>query len=103
MVMNATKLNPFHPPTPDWILGQAHFFSERYENVIRVLMGDAETALATFIAVRRRELSVRRVAVEGNSIQSLAGGCRGLLRNTADWDHVARGLQLAGLPENSAS
>ncbi len=126
VVMRATQLDPFHPPALDWILGQVHFFSRRYEEVIRVLMGDAllnsvahmylvaayahlgrredaRVALSTFIEVRRHEFDVRGVVVESNDIQSLAGGYRQLLRDAADWSHIADGLQKAGLPDASQS
>lgn len=124
VVAHATQLDPLHPPALDWILGQVHFFSKRYEDVIRVLMGDAllnsvahmylvaayahlgrredaRVALSTFIEVRRHEFEVRGVVVESNDIQSLAGGYRQLLRDAADWSHIADGLQKAGLPDTS--
>lgn len=121
IVLKATQLDPLHPPALDWILGQVHFCAKRYEDVIRVLMGDAllnsmahvflvasyahlgrlsdaRSALKTFIDARRREFDLRGIEIGENSVETLAGGFRGIWRNRADWTHIADGLIKAGLP-----
>lgn len=110
------------PPTFDWITGQLYSFDGRYEEAIGALMGeallnalahafltgayarlgrmhDAERALAEFVAVRRQELSGCAAANSPPTVEGLAGGFRDLWRLRSDWDHIAEGLRLAGLPD----
>jgi len=126
VVLKATRLDPLHPPALDWILGQVHFFARRYEDVIRVLMGDAllnsmahvflvasyahlgrsaeaQTALKTFISERHREFELRGIEFGENTIETLAGGYRGVWRKQEDWDHIVDGLVKAGLPMSAQS
>jgi len=110
------------PPTFDWISGQLYSFDGRYEDAVGALIGeallnalahafltgayarlgrmqDAERALAEFVAVRRKELSGRPGADGPHTVESLACGFRDLWRLQSDWDHIAEGLRLAGLPD----
>ena len=121
-VLEAMRLDPFHPPALDWILGQIYYFAEQFEDVIRVLMGEAllnslahaflvgafaqlerfdeaETALASFIKVRHQEFQSRNLVVEKDTIEALAGSYRNMWRLEADWRHIADGLRKAGLPD----
>ena len=122
IVLKAMRLDPLHPPALDWILGLAYYFAKRYEDVIRVLMGEAllnslahaflvgayahlgrvseaRTALTSFVRERRREFNSRNMVVEGDTVAALAGGYRKMWRKEADWDHIADGLRKAGLPD----
>jgi len=122
IVLEAMRLDPLHPHSYDWVLGQAYYFAKCYEDVIRVLMGetllnslaygclvgayahlgridDARTALESFVTERHREFSSRNIVVEGDTIDTLAGGYRKMWRQEADWDHFADGLRKAGLPD----
>ncbi len=122
IVLEAMRLDPLHPHSYDWVLGQAYYFAKCYEDVIRVLMGetllnslaygclvgayahlgridDARTALESFVTERQREFSSRNIVVEGDTIDTLAGGYRKMWRQEADWDHFADGLRKAGLPD----
>ena len=117
-----TSTQPLHPPALDWILGQVYFCANRYEDVIRVLMGEAmlnsvshafltaafahlgrdheaHQALSAFIAERHKEFASRDLAVKSETISTLAGGYRKMWRNQSDWQHLADGLRKAGLPE----
>jgi hypothetical protein len=103
-------------------LGQVHFFEERYDDVVRVLIGEAllnslahaflvaayalsgrhdeaRVALGAFIQFRRTELESRGIAVDANTSAELTGGFRGMWRNTADCEQLLEGLRLAGLPD----
>jgi adenylate cyclase len=122
IVLEAMRLDPLHPPTLDWILGQIYYFAKRYEDAARVLMGaallnslahaflvgayshlgrvdEARKALEAFVAERRREFSSRNIVAEGDTIRTLASGYRKMWRNEADWDQFIGGLRKAGLPE----
>ncbi len=118
----AIRLDPMHPPALDWILGQVHFFEGRYDDVVRVLIGEAllnslahaflvaayalsgrqdeaQVALHAFIQFRRTELESRGIAVDANTSADLTSGFRGMWRNTADCELLLEGLRLAGLPD----
>jgi TolB-like protein/class 3 adenylate cyclase len=122
ITLEAMRLDPLHPNSYDWALGQAYYFSKCYEDVIRVLMGEAllnslgfgclvgayahlgrideaRNALESFVTERHREFSSRNIVVERDTIDTLAGGYWRLWRQQADWDHFADGLRKAGLPD----
>jgi adenylate cyclase len=122
IVLEAMRLDPLHPPALDWILGQIHYFTQRYDDVIRHLIGEAllnslahaflvsayahlgrdreaRIALDAFVIERHREFSSRKIFVENDTIESLAGSYRKMWRNRADWEHLANGLRKAGLPD----
>ena len=123
VVVEAMALGPLHPPTLDWILGQVRFFDGRYDEVIDLLYGkarlnslahafvaaahamlghtdSAELALQTFIEQRRREFQIRDIEVANNSIQSLAGACKAMWKDSANWQQHADGLRKTGLPDS---
>lgn len=120
LVQRAIRLNPLHPPSFDWVLGQACFFTKRYEEVPRVLAGrsllnafayaclaaaygqlgrdsDAQRALKAFVQERQREFDSRQLTLTTDTVDGLAGGYRPLWRNAADWEQLAEGLRKAGL------
>jgi len=122
VVLEAMRLDPLHPPALDWILGQVRFFMKQYDDVIRVLIGEAllnslahaflvaayahsgrskeaSAALTSFIARRHSELNSRGISVDDDSITTLAAGFKKMWRSADDWDHLASGLKKAGLPE----
>lgn len=122
VVLEARRLDPLHPPALDWILGQVRFFMKRYDDVIRVLIGEAllnsladaflvaayahsgrtdeaHAALVSFVAHRHSELNSRGISVAEDSITTLASGFKNMWRSASDWDHLASGLRKAGLPE----
>ena len=116
------RLDPLHPHSYDWILGQIYYFTKDYEKVIRVLMeealrnslahaflvcayaqlgrdSEAKAALATFVRERHEEFAGRNILVEKDDIDALAGGYRKMWRREADWNHILTGLRKAGLPD----
>ncbi len=122
MVLEAKKLNPLHPPSFDWVLGQACYFAKRYDDAIRSLNGEAllnsfahaclvgayayggrngeaRRALQSFIEVRHEEFKARNIVIQSDTIDLLAGGYRKMWRREQDWRHLAEGLRLAGLPD----
>ena len=122
MVLEAMRRDPLHPNSYDWVLGQAYFFGKRYEDASPVLKGEAilnslgygcligayahlgrideaRTILDSFVTERRQEYRSRNIVVEGDTIDTLAGGYRRMWRQAADWDHFADGLRKAGLPD----
>ena len=124
VLVEAMRLDPLHPPALDWILGQVYFFLGRYEDAVGLLIGEAhlnsladaflvaayahsgrqdeaEAALQTFIQRRRNELESRGIATDTNDICGLADGFRPMWRNPEDWEHLASGLRMAGLPEQA--
>lgn len=60
---------------------------------------DAEAALRTYVEHRGREFAAHGLAVPGHGLSELAGGFRAMWRRQADWDRLAKGLRLAGLPD----
>ena len=121
VVLEAMRLDPLHPPALDWILGQIYFFMKQYNDVIRVLNGEAllnslarailvgaysqvgreeeaSVALVSFTKQRREELESRNIVVKNETVAELAGSYRKMWRNEADWEHLANGLRKAGLP-----
>lgn len=122
VVVEAMRRDPLHPPALDWILGQVHFFMGSYDEVVKVLIGeallnslahaflvaayahsgrnvDATAALQSFVAKRHQELSSRGKSVDKDSISTLAGGFQTMWRQEEDWQHLASGLSKAGLPD----
>ncbi len=122
IVLKAMQLDPLHPSSFEWTLGQTYFFAQCYEDVIRVLMGEAllnslaygclvgayahlgrfdeaRSTLKSFITERHKEFSSRNMVVEDDTIAALAGGYQKLWRRKADWEHFADGLRKAGLPD----
>jgi TolB-like protein len=122
VVMRAIQLNPLHPPSFDWVLGQACYFAKRHKEVARIMVGrallnsfayaclagaygqlerqsEAQAALEGFVRERHREFDSRDMLVAADTIDVLAGGYRRMWRNESDWEHLADGLRKAGLPE----
>lgn len=122
ITLRAMQLDPLHPYSYDWVLGQAYFFARSYEDTIQVLKGEAllnslaygclvgayahlgrtdeaRTTLKLFVSERHIELENRDVVVEYNTIATLAGGYRKLWQRDAYWDDFAEGLRKAGLPD----
>ena len=120
VVMEAMRLDPLHPSTMDWILGQINYFDEQYENVVSLLVGEAQlnslahafltsayahlgqseqahAALGGFIKQRTQEFSSRGTQVVEDTCASLAGAYRIMWRNPNYFDHLIEGLHLAGL------
>ena len=121
VVMEAIRLDPLHSPSINWILGQIHFFAGDYGAVVQVLIGEAllnslahaflvsayahmgqrdeaGAALANFIRMRRQEFASRGIAIQDDTVESLAGAYRAMWRNPGDWEHLVDGLRKAGLP-----
>ena len=112
VVLEAMQLDPLHPSSFEWTLGQTYFFAQCYEDTIRVLMGEAllnslaygclvgayahldrvdeaRTTLELFISERHKEFDSRNMVVEDNTIATLAGGYRKLWQREAYWDNFA--------------
>lgn len=122
VVKEAMRLDPLHRPSYNWVLGQAYYFGQRYEDVIQELMGEAllnslgygclagayayldqvdqaNKVQEQFLRVRLQEFESRNIVVEGDTIETLAGGYRKLWRQSTYWDQFAEGLRKAGLPD----
>ena len=122
VVVEAMRLDPLHPPTLDWILGQICYFEEKYEEVIDLLYGKAllnslayafvtashahlghtestQLTLNSFIAERNSEFKSRGIEVSRNSVETLAGAYRRMWKDVSNWEKLADGLRLAGLPD----
>jgi adenylate cyclase len=121
VALEARRLDPLHPPTLDWILGQIYYYEERYEEVVRLLIGEAllnslahgflvgayahlgledeaRESCNLFVRERRLEFASRNIVVEEDTVESLAGSFRTMWRNQASWEQFADGLRKAGLP-----
>lgn len=59
--------------------------------------GDASSALEDYIQTRRLEFACRQMTIPNATVQGLAGGYRAMWKQQQDWDHVALGLEQAGL------
>jgi adenylate cyclase len=122
VVLDAMKLDPLHPHSYDWILGQIYYFTRDYDKVVSILMGEALRnslahaflvaawgqldrkdeaigALKNFINERKREFDSRNISFGGDNIGELAGGYRMMWRLETDWEHFIDGLRKAGLPD----
>ena len=120
LTLEAKRLDPLHPPSFDWVLGQACSFAKDYEQAIKVLKGEAllnslayccltgayarlglaeeaSRTLKTFVKTRREEFDSRGITAAGDTVEALAGSYRNILRRASDWDHLAEGLCQAGL------
>lgn len=110
------------PPTFEWILGQLFSFQGRDADVVRTLNGaslmnptglafragsqarlgmfaEAEFTLAEFQRARVRDQRLSGMKPDANTIETGLGGFRALWRRKEDWEHIAQGLRLAGLPD----
>ena len=120
-VLKSTARDPLPPAAFGWIRGQVFSLNDRYEAAIAELMGasnlnslaqaflvggyarlgradDAAIALDNFVTLRRSELRSRHLPDPARTVAALAGGFRAMWRRQQDWDHIATGLALAGLP-----
>jgi TolB-like protein len=122
VVLEAMQLDPLHPPTVDWILGQVCYYEANYEQVIDLMYGKTllnslayafvtaahaqlghresmQIALQAFITQRRQEFASRGIEVAENTVESLAGAYRIMWKDPSNWDQLVNGLRLAGLPD----
>jgi adenylate cyclase len=120
VVMEAMRLDPLYPSTMDWILGQINYFDGQYENVVDLMVGEAQlnslahafltgayahlgqleqaqSALNGFIGQRKQEFSSRGIEIQEDTCASLANAYRVIWRNPDYFDRLIEGLQLAGL------
>jgi len=88
VVQEAKRLDPFHPPVLVWIHGQVLFYLKQYDAVARVLNGEA---LLNSLA--------RGFTGTPNTLSALAAGFQRMWCRTEDWEHLASGLRMAGLPD----
>jgi len=121
IVIEAMRLDPLHPPTIDWILGQIYFFEGKYEEVLDLMYGKAllnslafafvtaahaylghqestQLALQSFISERRNEFNSRGIEIDDDTVSALAGAYKVMWRDPSSWNQLADGLRLAGLP-----
>jgi len=125
VVLEAMRMDPLHPPTLDWILGQISFFEEKYEEVIDLLYGKAllnslayafvtaahaylghrdstKLALNAFVSKRIEEFDSRGIETAERTVETLAGAYKGMWKNPSSWEKLANGLRLAGLPDSQS-
>ena len=62
-------------------------------------LDEAQKALASFIALRRHEFASRNIALGEETIGNLAGAYKAMWRRSEDWELLAEGLRMAGLPD----
>ncbi len=121
IALEARRLDPLHPSSYDWVLGQALFFMHDFEGVTQTLTGEAllnslghgclagahaylgrpdeaGKALESFVAERHREFASRGLGVERDSVETLAGGYRRQWQLASYWETFSDGLRKAGLP-----
>ena len=119
-VLRSTARDPLPPATFGWIRGQVFSLNGRFEEAINELRGaaslnslskaflagayarmgrksDASSALEDYVQTRRLEFACRQMAIPKTTVQGLAGGYRAMWKQQQDWDHVALGLEQAGL------
>ena len=122
LALNAKRLDPLHPPSFDWVLGQACYFVKQYEEAVRALTrrallnsfayaclagaygflersAEASSALNSFVDERKKELESRGIVIEQATVSALAGGYGKVWRKQSDWEHLFSGLRKAGLPD----
>jgi len=122
IVIEAMRLDPLHPPTIDWILGQIYFFEGKYEEALDLMYGKAllnslafafvtaahaylghqestQLALQSFISERRNEFNSRGIEIDDDTVSALAGAYKVMWRDTSSWNQLTDGLRLAGLPD----
>jgi len=122
VVIEAMCLDPLHPPTLDWILGQICFFEAKYEEVVDLMYGKVllnslayafvaaahaylghqeamQLALKSFISLRRYEFDSRGIEITDNTVGALAEAYKVMWRDPSNWEQLADGLRLAGLPD----
>jgi tetratricopeptide (TPR) repeat protein len=122
IVIEAIRLDPLHPPTIDWILGQIYFFEGKYEEVLDLMYGkallnslafafvtaahaylghqeSAQLALQSFISERRNEFNSRGIEIDEDTVSALAGAYKVMWRDPSSWNQLTDGLRLAGLPD----
>ena len=110
------------PPTFEWILGQLLSFQGRDDEVVRTLNGasllnptglafragsqarlgmfeEAAFTLAEFKKARLRDQRLSGTKADADTIETGLGGFRALWRRIEDWEHIAQGLRLAGMPD----
>ncbi|UCH41348.1 MAG: winged helix-turn-helix domain-containing protein [Gammaproteobacteria bacterium] len=122
ITLEAKLLDPLHPSSYDWVLGQAQFFLHDFEAVTQTLMGEAllnsiahgclagayahlgrldeaGKTLDLFVEERHREFASRDLSVESDTLDTLAGGYRKQWQLESYWETFSDGLRKAGLPE----
>ncbi|MBS9717555.1 hypothetical protein J4E70_11415 [Pseudohalocynthiibacter aestuariivivens] len=110
------------PPTFEWISGQMFSFQGRDSDVVRTLNGasllnslglafragaqarlgmseEALFTLAEFKEARVRDQHLSGLRADADTIETALGGFRTMWRRPDDWEHIAQGLRLAGLPD----
>lgn len=119
---NARQRRTTLPPTFEWILGQLFSFQGRDAEVVQILSGasflnstglafragsqarlgmleEAQFTLTEFKEARIRDQRLSGMKADSDSIESALGGFRALWRRPEDWEHIAQGLRLAGMPD----
>ncbi len=122
IIEDVAKRRTTLPPTFEWILGQLFSFQGRDAEVIRTLNGasllnstglafragsqarlgmidEARFTLSEFKEARSRDLRLSGMKADRETIESALGGLRALWRRSKDWEHIAEGLRLAGMPD----
>ena len=119
LIQRAIDMDPMCPPSFGWAHGQVLYMAGHFDEATRVLQAgtllnslghacrvgayarlgapEAETALNEFKIERRHEFASRGIELPTETVESRAGGFRGMWRRERDWAHIAEGLRLAGL------
>lgn len=122
LVERALSLDPLHPSSFEWVLGQVQFFNRDFAGANETLSAasllnsiayackvaslakldlheDAKVLFAEFCEVRHQELASRGVTGKSKTIEALLGGYRVFLRHKEDWELMAQGMRSLGIPD----
>jgi TolB-like protein len=120
LVKHAIAIDPLHPPSFEWVLGQVHFLNRDFEGARETLTAaamlnsiayaykivslvklgrvqEARDLLKDFRVLRKAELSSRGLEANADTLEQLVGGFRVFLQRNEDWELIKQGMNAAGL------
>lgn len=63
------------------------------------MLEEAQFTLAEFEQARSRDMRLSGMECVADTIETTLGGFRDLWRRRQDWEHIAQGLRMAGMPD----
>lgn len=120
LVTHAIAIDPLHPSSFEWVLGQVQFLNRDFEGACKTLtaaamlnsiayaykivslvnlgrVDEAQDLLNDFRVVRKAELSSRGMEAHSDTLEHLVGGYQVFLQRDEDWELVKCGMNAAGL------
>ena len=121
LVKHAIAIDPLHPSSYEWVLGQVQFLNRDFEGACRTLtaaallnsiayaykivslvelgrLDEAKKLLRDFCDIRQGELSSRGMPAKKKTLEQLVSGFRVFLQSDDDWELIQKGMNAAGLP-----